>query len=163
MPHCMPISHGQRVRTTAYVNASWCKKRIRWSHTRYILFLHHAPIVWYSKKQQTMETSAFLAEYIATRIFSTMGAYCLYVFLLGFKHCVYFCFHAQYMPEVMSRSSYALHCVIMPCCCMRRLTVRIIAAFSWIVDFLCPFLHTSFFAGSPLSSIMTSSNNELKQ
>jgi hypothetical protein len=33
-----------------------------------ILFLNRAPIVWYSKKQNTVETSTFGAEFVALRI-----------------------------------------------------------------------------------------------
>ncbi|KAI2502045.1 Reverse transcriptase (RNA-dependent DNA polymerase) [Fragilaria crotonensis] len=68
MPHRMPIPRGRNVTTTAYVDASHGANKVtRRSHTGYILFLNRAPILWYSKKQQTVETSAFSAEFIAMK------------------------------------------------------------------------------------------------
>ncbi|KAI2503237.1 Reverse transcriptase (RNA-dependent DNA polymerase) [Fragilaria crotonensis] len=68
MPHRMPVPRGRSVTTTAYVDASHGANKVtRRSHTGYILFLNRAPIVWYSKKQQTVETSAFSAEFIAMK------------------------------------------------------------------------------------------------
>ena len=68
MPHRMPIPRGRSVTTTAYVDASHGANKVtRRSHTGYVLFLNRAPIVWYSKKQQTVETSAFSAEFIAMK------------------------------------------------------------------------------------------------
>jgi hypothetical protein len=37
----------------------------RWSHTGIILFGNRAPILWYSKRQNTVETSTFGSEFIA--------------------------------------------------------------------------------------------------
>ena len=68
MPHRMPVPRGRSVTTTAYVDASHGANRVtRRSHTGYILFLNRAPIVWDSKKRQTVETSAFSAEFIAMK------------------------------------------------------------------------------------------------
>ena len=68
MPHRMPVPRGRNVTTTAYVDASHGANKVtRRSHTGYILFLNRAPILWYSKKQQTVETSAFSAEFIAMK------------------------------------------------------------------------------------------------
>ena len=38
------------------------------SHTGYAIFLNRSPIVWYSKRQQTVETSTFSAEFIALKV-----------------------------------------------------------------------------------------------
>ena len=39
----------------------------RRSQTRILIFLNRAPIVWYSKRQNTVETSTFGSEFIAMR------------------------------------------------------------------------------------------------
>ena len=68
-PHRMPQPRGRTVTTTAYVDASHAaKKKTRCSHTGYVIFLNRAPIVWYSKRQQTVETSTFSAEFIALKV-----------------------------------------------------------------------------------------------
>ena len=40
----------------------------RRSHTRIMIFINMAPDQWYSKKQNTIETSTFGAEFIALKI-----------------------------------------------------------------------------------------------
>jgi hypothetical protein len=54
---------------TAFVDASHAaNKMTRRSHTGYVIFLNRAPIVWYSKRQQTVETSTFSTEFIALKV-----------------------------------------------------------------------------------------------
>ena len=68
MPHRMPQPRGRNVVTTAYVDASHAaNKQTRRSHTGYVIFLNRAPVIWYSKRQQTVETSTFSAEFIALK------------------------------------------------------------------------------------------------
>ena len=68
MPHRMPQPRGRSVTTTAYVDASHAANKVtRRSHTGFVIFLNRAPIVWYSKRQQTVETSTFSAEFIALK------------------------------------------------------------------------------------------------
>jgi hypothetical protein len=68
LPHRMPQPRGRSVTTTAYVDASHAANKVtRRSHTGFIIFLNRAPIVWYSKRQQTVETSTFSAEFIALK------------------------------------------------------------------------------------------------
>jgi hypothetical protein len=43
-------------------------KVTRRSHTGYVIFINRAPIIWYSKRQQTVKTSTFLAEFIALKV-----------------------------------------------------------------------------------------------
>jgi hypothetical protein len=43
-------------------------KVTRRSHTGYVVFLNRAPVVWYSKRQNTVETSTFSAEFIALKV-----------------------------------------------------------------------------------------------
>eukprot|EP00980_Cylindrotheca_fusiformis_P022800 scaffold9777_cov61-Cylindrotheca_fusiformis.AAC.1 len=38
-----------------------------WSHSGYIIYLNNAPISFYSKRQNTVETSTFGSELVATR------------------------------------------------------------------------------------------------
>ena len=40
----------------------------RRSHTGYIIYLNNSPILWFSKKQNTVETSTFGAELVAMQI-----------------------------------------------------------------------------------------------
>ena len=57
---------GEPVRMTAYVDSDHAGNLItRWSQTGYIIFCNHAPILWYSKQQNTVEASTFGSEFIA--------------------------------------------------------------------------------------------------
>ena len=68
LPADMPKPRGRAVLTTAYVDASHAPNRItRRSHTGFIIFVNKAPIIWYSKRQQTVEASAFSSEFIAMK------------------------------------------------------------------------------------------------
>ena len=68
MPHRMPQSRGQSVTTRAYVDPSHAANKVtRRSHTGFVIFMNRAPIVWYSKRQQTVEMSTFSAEFIALK------------------------------------------------------------------------------------------------
>ena len=69
LPPHMPDSRGRRVSTTGYVDASHASNRsTRRSHSGYILFVNRAPISWFSKAQNTVESSMFSSEFIALRI-----------------------------------------------------------------------------------------------
>ena len=68
IPAGAPKSRDEEVVMTAYVDASHASnKKTRRSHTRYLIFINMAPIVWYSKRQRTVESSTFGSEYIATK------------------------------------------------------------------------------------------------
>ena len=68
LPHRMPKPRGRSVVTTAYVDASHgANKKTRRSHSGHVLFVNRAPVKWYSKRQQTVETSAFSSEFIAMK------------------------------------------------------------------------------------------------
>ena len=68
IPENMPHPRGRMVTTTAYVDASHAaNKMTRRSHTGFILFVNRAPIVWYSKRQNTVESSTFPSEFIALK------------------------------------------------------------------------------------------------
>jgi hypothetical protein len=69
LPHRMPIPRGRGLAMTAFIDASHAaNKMTRRSHTGYVVFLNHSPIVWYSKRQQTVETRTFSSEFIALKV-----------------------------------------------------------------------------------------------
>ena len=68
MPHRMPIARGVPVVTTTFVDSSHGANRVtRKSHSGHILFVNRAPVKWYSKRQPTVETSAFSSEFLAMK------------------------------------------------------------------------------------------------
>lgn len=68
MPSNMPKERGLYVTITAFVDASFAQnKKTRKSHTGFIIFVNRAPIIWFSKRQATVETSTFSAEYMAMK------------------------------------------------------------------------------------------------
>ena len=69
LPHCMPMPRGRNVVVTAHVDASHVANKVTHQlHTGYVVFLNCAPVVWYSKRQNTVETSTFSAEFIALKV-----------------------------------------------------------------------------------------------
>jgi hypothetical protein len=69
LPHLTPMPRGRHVTTTAFVDALHAANKVtRRSHTGNVVFINRAPIVWYSKRQHTVETSTFLAEFIALKV-----------------------------------------------------------------------------------------------
>jgi hypothetical protein len=69
LPHRMPLPRGRTVTTTAFVDASHAANTVtRRSHTGYIIFINRAPVLWYSKRQNTVETSTFSSEFIALKV-----------------------------------------------------------------------------------------------
>lgn len=68
IPSNMPPPRGRPVTITAYVDASHAANKVTCcSHTGYIIFLNRAPITWFSKRQNTVESSAFSSEFIAMK------------------------------------------------------------------------------------------------
>jgi len=68
LPPRMPEPHGKPVSMLAYVDASHAaNKKTRRSHTGFVIFVNRAPIVWHSKKQNTIESSTFGSEFIAMK------------------------------------------------------------------------------------------------
>ena len=60
----MPLS------TMAFVDSLHAANHDTWkSHTSFILLLNGAPVYWYSKRHQAVETSAFDSEFIALNIY----------------------------------------------------------------------------------------------
>ena len=68
IPQDAPEALGRSVIMTAFVDASHAADKItRRSHTGYIIFVNRAPIVWFSKRQATVESSTFSSEFIALK------------------------------------------------------------------------------------------------
>ena len=60
---------GRTVSSHCFVDASHVSNTVtRRSQTEILIFLNRAPIVWYSKQQNTVETSTFGSEFIAMRM-----------------------------------------------------------------------------------------------
>lgn len=69
LPHRMPKPRGRAVSVTAFVDASHAaNKKTRRSHTGFIVFINRAPVMWYSKRQNTVESSTFSSEFIALKV-----------------------------------------------------------------------------------------------
>ena len=67
-PPRMPEPLGKAVKMTCFVDASHAGDLVtRRSHTGFIIYLNNAPIDWYSKRQNTVETSTFGSELVAMK------------------------------------------------------------------------------------------------
>jgi hypothetical protein len=68
LPPNMPDARGNGVTTTCYVDADHAGCRVtRRSHTGILIFMQRAPIIWYSKRQNTVEASTFGSEFVAMK------------------------------------------------------------------------------------------------
>lgn len=68
LPTKMPKPRGNRAVISAYVDASHAGNKVtRHSHTGIQIFVNRALVMWYSKKQPTVESSAFASEYTALK------------------------------------------------------------------------------------------------
>ena len=68
LPPDMPEPLGQSVNVTCFVDADHAGNKVtRRSHTGIIIFVNSAPIIWYSKQQNTVESSTFGSEIIAMK------------------------------------------------------------------------------------------------
>ena len=68
LPPNAPKPRGRPVRMYVFVDADHAGDKItRRSRTGVLIYLNKAPIIWYSKKQNTVETSTFGSEFVAMR------------------------------------------------------------------------------------------------
>ena len=68
LPLNAPEPHGWDIDLHIFVDSDHAgDKLMQWSHTGFIIYLNSAPIVWYSKKQSTIETSVFGTEFVAMK------------------------------------------------------------------------------------------------
>jgi hypothetical protein len=69
MPPRMPKARGKSVRISCFVDADHAGNVVtRRSHTGILMFVNNALISWFSKRQNTVETSTFGSEFVALRI-----------------------------------------------------------------------------------------------
>lgn len=68
VPSDAPEPRGKLVTVNCFVDADHAGCRVtRRSHTGVIVFVNRAPILWYSKRQNTVESSTFGSEFIALK------------------------------------------------------------------------------------------------
>jgi hypothetical protein len=69
IPHNAPEPRGKEVSTTCFVDAdhAGCHETRR-SHSGVLIYVNRAPILWFSKRQNTVETSTFGSEFVALKI-----------------------------------------------------------------------------------------------
>ena len=64
----MPEPRGKEIEIRLYVDSDHAADRlVRRSRTTFFVFLNSAPLVWFSKRQPTVETSVFGAEFVAMK------------------------------------------------------------------------------------------------
>jgi Reverse transcriptase (RNA-dependent DNA polymerase) len=69
LPPNMPEPRGHSVTISAFVDANHAGNVVtRRSHTGIFLFVQNAPIIWFSKRQNTVEAATFGSEFVALRI-----------------------------------------------------------------------------------------------
>ena len=68
IPRNAPKPRGRPVQISCFVDADHAGDSVtRRSRTGILIFLNSAPIIWYSKRQNTVETSTFGSEFVAMR------------------------------------------------------------------------------------------------
>ena len=68
LPPHMPIPYGESVQINVFVDSDHAGNVVtRRSHTGVLIYVNLAPIIWYSKKQNNVESSTFGAEFIALK------------------------------------------------------------------------------------------------
>jgi len=74
LPPDMPTPKGKAVQVTTYVDADHAHDQVtRRSVTGILLFVNNTPIKWYSKRQNTVETSTYGAELVALNLSLNTG------------------------------------------------------------------------------------------
>jgi hypothetical protein len=69
IPQDAPEPRGVSVVTSCFVDSDHAGCRLtRRSHTGVIIFVNNAPILWHSKRQNTVESSPFGSEFVALRM-----------------------------------------------------------------------------------------------
>jgi hypothetical protein len=68
LPPNMPEPRGKEIEIRLYVDSDHAGDQlVRRSRTGYFVFLNMAPLIWFSKRQPTVETSVFGAEFVALK------------------------------------------------------------------------------------------------
>ena len=69
----MAEPHGNVVRISALVNANHAGNFVtRRSHSGIIIFVQNTPIIWFPKRQNTVEAATFRSEFVALCIFKEL-------------------------------------------------------------------------------------------
>ena len=69
IPDNAPKPRGRAVQINCFVDADHAGNKVtRRSHTGILIFLNMAPIYWFSKRQNTVESSTYSSEFVALRI-----------------------------------------------------------------------------------------------
>ena len=75
----MPEPLGNPVNITCFVDADHAGNKVtRRSHTGILIYINSAPIIWHSKRQNTVESSMFGSEIVAMRQATNMIEALLY-------------------------------------------------------------------------------------
>jgi hypothetical protein len=68
LPSDAPIPRGKEVDLRLFVDSDHAgEQSTRLSGTGFVIYLNMAPIVWFSKRQPTLESSVFGAEFVAMK------------------------------------------------------------------------------------------------
>jgi hypothetical protein len=68
IPSDAPVSRGKEVDLRLFVDSDHaCEKFTRRSRTGFVIYLNMAPIVWFCKRQPTLESTVFGAEFFAMK------------------------------------------------------------------------------------------------
>ena len=69
LPPNMPEPRGNKAKLGCYVDADHAGNLMtRRSHSGIFLYMNNTPVIWFSKRQNTVETSSFGSEFVALRI-----------------------------------------------------------------------------------------------
>jgi hypothetical protein len=69
IPGNMPEPRGKEVQLNAFVDANHAGDQVtRRSRTGVLIFVNKAPVLWFLKRQNTVETSTFGSEFVAIKI-----------------------------------------------------------------------------------------------
>ena len=73
LPPNMPRPRGHAIKMACYVDADHAGNLMtRRSHSGILIYLNNSPVIWYSKRQNTVESSSFGSEFVALRIATEM-------------------------------------------------------------------------------------------
>jgi hypothetical protein len=68
IPSDAPVSRGKEVDMRLFVDSDHSGDQLtRRSRTGFVIYLNMAPIVWFSKRQKTVDSSVFRAEFVAMK------------------------------------------------------------------------------------------------
>jgi hypothetical protein len=69
IPGNMPDPRGKEFQLNTFVDADHAGNQVtRCSRTGVLIFVNKAPVIWFSKRQNTVETSTFGLEFVAMKI-----------------------------------------------------------------------------------------------